>query len=219
MTRVIKSIFLAGTMSGLIATGALAADLPDNIAAPDLLPVPVTASAYDWTGAYVGLNIGGVFGGDFDNNIPVDLGGNSGLLLGGNIGYNHQIDKFVVGLEADVNYATPQGEVGTLDADLNLLGTATARLGYTPVDRLLTYVEGGYAFGVVEIAVPGLSDSNFHNGFAVGAGAEYAITDNILSGLEYNYVSLADQDFNVGAGINSAEFSGHTVKFNVKYKF
>lgn len=216
MTRVLKSVLLASTFSGLIATGALAADLPDNVVEP-LLPVP--ASAYDWSGAYLGLQIGGVFGGDFDNNAGLDLGGTSGLLLGGNIGYNHQIDKFVVGIEGDVNYATPQAEVGALDADLNLLGTATVRLGYTPIDRVLTYFEGGYAFGVVDIAVPGNSDSNFHNGFAVGGGVEYAITDNILSGLEYNYVSLQDNNFNVGGGITAAEFSGHTVKLNVKYKF
>jgi len=105
------------------------------------------------------------------------------------------------------------------DADLNLLGTVTARFGYTPVDRVLAYAEGGYAFGRTELAVPGASDRAFANGFAVGGGLEYAITNNVLSGVEYNYVDLSEENFNVGLGNTDVDFSGHVIKFNLKYKF
>jgi len=219
MKRILKSVLLASFASTLVATATMAADLPDEAAAPEIAPAPVSGTAYDWTGAYGGINLGLGFSGDFDNNFGADLDSSRGFIGGGVAGYNHQIDKFVLGIEADVNYSTLQAETGVTDADLNLLGTVTARFGYTPVDRVLAYAEGGYAFGRTELAVPGASDRAFANGFAVGGGLEYAITNNVLSGVEYNYVDLSEENFNVGIGNTEADFSGHVVKFNLKYKY
>lgn len=216
MKRILKSVFLASTASALIATTTLAADLPDEVVAPDFTPAPVQATDYDWSGAYVGINLGLGFGSEFDNNAGIDLDTDAALLAGGVVGYNHQINKFVVGVEGDLNYTRLDALGGGIDADLNFLGTFTARAGYTPIDRVLTYVEGGYAFGQVDAVTAAGSDESINSGFVLGAGAEYAITDNILSGVEYNYVDLAEQDL---PGGTNAEFIGHLVKFNLKYKF
>ncbi len=219
MNKIKLSIATITLSLPLAASTAMAADLPEEIAPPPAPTAPVEAQDYDWSGAYLGANLGLGFRGDFDNDANLDLDTGFGFIGGGVAGYNHQINKFVVGVETDVNYTTLGADAGTLEADLNLLGSATARIGYTPVDRVLTYFEGGYAFGLSDVTTPTGSDDNFHNGYVVGAGAEYAITDNILSGVEYNYTDLADASVQTGATTTNTDFSGHSVKFNMKYKF
>lgn len=216
MNTVRKTIFLASLVSFAAITTANAADLPDELT--QINPEQVTATAYDWGGVYVGANLGFSFEGDFDNNFGANLSQDIGFLGGGVIGYNHQIDKFVIGLEADLNYLGGDADSAGFNAELDFLGTVTARVGYTPVDRVLTYIEGGYAFGQVDIETAGFSDDRINSGFVVGAGAEYAITDKIISGIEYNYVDLQDRAFALGGG-TSSDFSGHNIKFNLKYKF
>lgn len=218
MKIVLKSVLLAGVATSMLTATALAADLPDQALAPEPAPV-VQASDYDWSGAYVGANLGFGFSSDF-NSAGTSPNAGIGFLGGGVLGYNYQINKFVFGVEGDINYTNLDANVGPLQTELDFLGTITARAGYTPIDRLLTYVEGGYAFGRVEAEFGPASDSNLHSGYAVGAGAEYAITDNLITGVEYNYVNLQDQNFNLGAaGTPEADFTGNTVKFNLKYKF
>lgn len=215
-----RVIVLTGISAALIAGAAQAADLPDEVTPPPA-PAPVAQTAnYDWSGIYAGVNLGLGFSGDFNNDLAIPLNSETGLLAGGVLGYNRQIDKFVLGIEGDINYTSLDAFNGGLDTDLNFLGTITGRVGYTPVDRLLGYVEGGYALGQIEASSAAGSDRNFHNGYVLGAGAEYALTQNILSGVEYNYVDLQDQGFGLGAAAPAdIDFEGHTIKFNLKYKF
>lgn len=216
MKQILKTALLASAASALMATVTLAADLPEETVAPVLEPAPIQATDYDWSGAYVGINLGFGLSSDFDNNFGADSDADTAFIGGGVIGYNHQFNKVVLGLEADLNYTNLDANDVGFSSELDFLGTVTARVGFTPIDRVLTYVEGGYAFGEVDTTTPFGSDENIQSGFVVGTGAEYAITDNILSGLEYNYVDLNEQDFTAGA---ETDFSGHTVKFNLKYKF
>jgi outer membrane immunogenic protein len=88
-------------------------------------PPPAVAAVYNWTGFYIGVNVGGVWG-DYDvsatvppappNNInaaailAATTAGNggvsqSGFTGGGQVGYNWQFGKgLVLGVEADLNY-------------------------------------------------------------------------------------------------------------------
>ena len=218
MRRSLKSILLASAVSGLFITGALAADLPDGIS--DQAPAPaVKATDYNWSGVYVGGNLGLGLESDFTTSGGFPLEADTGFIGGGVIGYNYQYNKFVFGAEADINYTSLDASNGPVDADLNLLGSVTARLGYTPIERLLVYGEGGYGFGRVELSAATGSETNFHSGYVVGGGAEYAVTDHILTGVEYNYTDLQSEDFNLGGTSPSADYNGHAVKFNVKNKF
>ena len=105
-------------VTGLIAPSALAADIA--VKGP---PAPPPAPVYNWTGWYVGVNVGASFGNvKTDFNAPVtiflnasngpqgataDFAGSdtvypSGFMGGGQIGYNWQFSPiWVVGLEAD----------------------------------------------------------------------------------------------------------------------
>jgi outer membrane immunogenic protein len=86
--------------------------------------------------------------------------------------------------------------------------TVTGRLGYAFQPNWLGYVKGGFASARIETSgttfppQPPLllnwSTADWHNGYVVGAGAEYRVTKNFSLGLEYNYLSFDSKD-HVGA--------------------
>jgi outer membrane immunogenic protein len=74
-------------------------------------PLPM-AAVFSWTGFYIGGNVGGAWSrnnGDSDfgplfpciESLPGG-GDTSGVIGGGQIGYNWQVNQFVLGVEADV---------------------------------------------------------------------------------------------------------------------
>jgi outer membrane immunogenic protein len=135
-----------------------------------------------------------------------------GFVGGGQIGYNYQIGSFVVGLETDLHWADLGGDRGTAVASfvapptfvpagaaggLEWFGTVRARAGVA-FDRALVYATGGFAYG-------GADDNNGFNGFVndnddvrtgwvLGAGMEYAFTNNLTAGIEGLWVNLNGKD-------------------------
>src|SRR6185503_20735653 len=94
--------------------GAQATDLPMPYKArPIVEPAPVI---YNWTGFYVGVNLGGSWAsadddGTFSAVVPPctpivatssSSSSFSGIVGGAQIGYNWQLGHFVYGLEADI---------------------------------------------------------------------------------------------------------------------
>ena len=140
--------------------------------AAEMVPPP---AVYDWTGFYVGGNLGAAI-----NSSTVDQNVNSGDLGdigkelkdqiqdsqtvftgGGELGYNWQFNSWVLGAEADFNFTDFNDSshrhrdiagIGTVDSDLSLkadwFGTLRGRLGFA-VDNWLIYGTGGAAYGNV----------------------------------------------------------------------
>jgi outer membrane immunogenic protein len=132
---------------------------------------------------------------------PTTIGySQSGFIGGGQIGCNQQVGRFVVGIEADFDFAHISGS-GNVNTDvpplftpgafsasstLNWLDTVRARFGFTPVDRWLVYVTGGLAYGASNhtysfaFTNPPDNDASSSNvtdtkaGYVVGAGVEWA---------------------------------------------
>src|ERR1700685_2389105 len=113
MKRLLIGITAAAS---LIATGALAADLP--VKTYTKAPVYVDPG-FDWTGFYIGGNIGYSWGQSRDTStitIPgtvlftsTDKTSLNGIVGGGQIGYNWQMQRMVVGLEADIQGTDEKG--------------------------------------------------------------------------------------------------------------
>ena len=64
-------------------------------------------------------------------------------------------------------------------------------------DRFMPYITGGWAYGNVKSSIPAIgfsSDRSHTGGFAVGGGLEYAVTNNIIAGVEYLYVDLGEKN-------------------------
>ncbi|APF39093.1 porin family protein [Chelatococcus daeguensis] len=224
-----KKILLAGVAAaGLIASGAaaFAADLPSRNVAP-VAPAPVVP-IFTWTGFYVGVNAGYGWG-EFSKAAGFD--DPDGFVGGGQIGYNYQIGQFVVGLETDIQYADLKGKtaattfangnIGTGRGEVEYFGTVRARVG-AAFDRALIYVTGGLAYGETKFsgidATAGLafSKSETNVGWTLGAGLEYAFTNNITAKAEYLYVDLGDNRY---YGANKAETQFSVVRAGLNYKF
>ena len=175
-----------------------------------------------------------------------------GFIGGAQIGYNWQAGSFVYGLEADFQGADIKGSssfcdpVGgcanvltTASQKLEWLGTVRARFGWAAFDRTLLYVTGGLAVGnsklnanINEFAGAGRqfiasASSNARAGYTIGAGAEYAFTQNWSAKLEYLYYDLgsrtavAAQTNPLGGdfAVYRAKTDGHIVRVGLNYRF
>jgi outer membrane immunogenic protein len=213
----------------LSSTSASAADLWSNQTSPTnafASPVSVT----QWSGFYAGVN--GGFGWGTTENSPAFAGGDednnsSGWLLGGQIGYNMDMGGFVVGGEADLQWASigyeddaPGG--GDFDATTDLFGTIRARAG-VPIGQVMPYATLGLAYGrgsaTVEDGVSTTQRAN-HFGWTAGVGLEAMATSNLSLRAEYLYVDLGEQEYN-GLGIGDRDIAQRfgVIRAGVNYKF
>jgi outer membrane immunogenic protein len=195
----------------LSAGSALAADLPSRKGPPEYVPPPPPM----WTGFYAGLNAGWSWGnsdqvssqtysGTVDHEGASHGGASalsgtgvasapmSGVIGGGQIGYDHQFsNNFVLGIEADIQGAGLQGNgyfVGAGSANYGLnndtvltgvqtqrtldwLGTVRPRIGYLATPNLLIYGTGGLAYGGVT------ADTHIAGGWSGGFGTGAPVTN------------------------------------------
>ena len=207
-----KSIF-AGALATLVAGAAYAADLPRR----SMSPAPYfAAKSFSWTGVYAGLNAGYDFG-NTSNSARGVIGSVRGGSLGGTVGYNQQIQNFVIGAEGDLAAANVQGSTGSNSAKVNSIGTLRARAGFA-ADRALVYATGGYAGGQTKVTTGAASGSKWLNGYAIGGGLEYAFTDNISAKAEYLYTDLQPKNYGLGS-VGSAGVKLNQIRTGVNYKF
>ncbi|MBO0902759.1 outer membrane protein [Jiella sonneratiae] len=132
----------------------------------------------------------------------------------------------------------------TDDLDMNVLATVRGRLGYA-MDRLLVYGTGGLAWSDATVRrnldwsfadgcppVGGglqrchVGEEDFDIGYTVGAGLEYAFTENFTAKVEYQYIDFGDEPFRtVNANIpnqpldHEVSLDIHTIRVGLNYKF
>jgi outer membrane immunogenic protein len=189
--------FLIGALLAAAATSAVAADLP----APSSAPAPVYAQPqFSWTGVYFGVNAGLGWAGTNNGS----FGGLSGGEFGGTVGANYQMGPLVFGVEGDWDWASISHTQGQFlvsnHLNINEILTARARLGFA-LDRALIFVTGGYGgvdtnatFSTV-LGGWGGSQNQWVSGGAIGAGVEYAFTNNITAKAEYLYLPLSSTTY------------------------
>jgi len=208
---------------------ALAADMATK--AP---PIAAPSPAYNWTGFYVGVNLGGTWA----DNDSTYVGGTVGypiaphtvdlqsasVIGGGQIGANWQTGMFVLGAEADIDgrylnasasgILTPTGSIlDQVTQTENWIGTVRGRVGLAQ-GRALFYATGGLAYGDIEHTYTktypaagltfGASDSAVGTGWTVGGGIEYAIWNNVTVGVEYLHVDLGTTTLSVATTVAAA---------------
>ena len=182
---------------------AAAADLPTSKGAP-VAPVRY-APVFTWTGFYLGLNAGVGWGSSRSIIITgptaasggvVSAGNNGQFVGGGQAGYNYQTGAWVFGVETDIQYVSTNkraswgqytwwGNTGSNNG--GYLGTVRGRVGYA-FDRTLIYLTGGLAYGGLNSnPITGNTTSNV--GWTIGAGLEYAFTQNWTAKIEGLYLS------------------------------
>jgi len=179
------------------------------------------APPFDWRGFYAGAHAGAGLGlvdiaDPFGPSIFGDTVRTPGPLAGAQAGYNWQYGAAVFGLEADASLADLYGTNTCLAysgfylssncrAHIDALGTLTGRLGFALPDdsRTLIYGKAGLAWEHIKtlaevnagLGYPGTSIDGFRWGWALGAGAERALTSRWSLKAEYDYLSFSGAGF------------------------
>ncbi len=221
-----KKLLLAATVATLSSTSVFAADL----AARHYTKAPAyVAPIYNWTGFYIGAQVGGAFQGSSGYNATTGVVGtrdDSSFIGGGVVGANYQFaPNWVVGLEGEFNglsnnrHSFTDG-VNAVSIKNDWLASVTGRLGYTWGPGMI-YAKGGVAFrdnGGVTSNVVALVDRN-DTGYTVGAGLEYMFAPAWSAKVEYQYYNF--DHTNVAFATNTASYRDdlHTVKAGINYHF
>jgi len=203
---------------------AQAADLPVPAGPP---PVNYYRPAlYDWTGLYLGGNIGAAFmresgsqwsGAPGGVSVPIvgSFSNNpAGALGGGQVGFHYEFAPWVVGIEGAWSGAVSMssttmvsaagGSNVTLTNNLFWLASVTGRVGYAH-DDLLFYVKGGGAWESVKylenlglFGATGTQQTitDTRSGWTAGAGIEYGLTENFSAKVEYDFYDFGTQNYN-----------------------
>jgi outer membrane immunogenic protein len=211
-------------MAGLASTSAYAADavFEEPPAPVAVIEVPI----FVWTGGYLGLQGGGLWS-DSDIDDP-DTGVFSdnfnGGLFGAYAGYNWQSGAWVFGVEGDINgvWNDETVSIGPFDVDVgsDYLASLRGRVGYA-FDRALIFATGGVAFtdaSAESDAFGGVSldaDDSL-TGWTIGAGGEYAFTDNWIGRLEYRYYDFSNGSLD---DLGDIDLGTNTLTAGVAYKF
>lgn len=221
-------------MKRLLAVAALT-----SLAAPTVANDLSTLDVYDWTGAYVGAQVGYDFGGTADYRF-FNLAASAynythnpnGILGGVFLGYNYHFSNgLMLGGEADMLLGNIRAsslaplDPGTMGAtSFDWTASVRARLGY-PIDRFMPYITGGVAYGRLNFEETGLFAGSADvglTGWTIGAGAEYAATDNLILRAEYRYTDFRNEPFRT-TGANPSDFdvdlNSHDIRFGISYKF
>lgn len=205
---------------------ASAADLPNRKSLPIAPPPP---PAFSWTGLYGGVNIGGGWSDNANQNVflPVfpfvaNESRLSGVLGGGQVGFNYQLaPMFVVGVETDFQGSSlnsNQGGLFAINRKLDWFGTVRGRGGLSLFDqRLLAYGTGGFAYGEVRRDLFG-DFKETKTGWTAGGGVEYApaFLPNVSAKIEYLYTDLRSTDGGFLFG-NNGRLKFHTVRAGLNY--
>jgi len=205
-----RNVLLSTIALAALTGSALAADLPSRKAAPAYV-APV--SAFSWTGFYVGIEGGADF---LSVNVPGVTNNPTAGLIGGVVGYNYEFpNRFVLGLEGDaggvLGAKTTRAGLPPFVTDASYFADIRGRVGYAIADRALLYVAGGVAFGDTKLGTV----SQGRVGYTVGAGLDYAFTNNFIGRVEYRYTDLGRQNL---AGANLSQTS-NAVLVGLLYKF
>jgi outer membrane immunogenic protein len=235
-----KKFLIAAAGLVAFAAPALAADMAP---APYTKAPPMVAPVYSWTGFYIGGNAGGDWGrsdtyspiaivgtgaaylpsvlADINNHAGQNVNG-SGFTGGAQAGYNWQVNRLVLGVEADINafrvsasnttsaYFTGFPGPGiaptyTNSMSTNWLFTGRGRLGFA-ANNWLFYGTGGVAvtdlsyqhtfvegtFAGTSLGTEASTVSTNKVGYTVGGGFEYGWTPNWSVKAEYLYLNFGN---------------------------
>jgi outer membrane immunogenic protein len=185
----------------------LAADLP---ARPEY-KVPVAAAVSQWTGCYVGGDIGAgwIF---MASGADANSESSSGMAAGGQFGCDYQAGTMVFGLRNQINWADLKSGTWINAGAFAGYSTSTAshwsdqftaRIGYAVQPNWLLYFELGAAWRNIDQQLfdwTGARVGQFsktRTGWTVGVGSEYKLTRNWSVFLEYKYADFGTNSANI----------------------
>jgi outer membrane immunogenic protein len=237
----------------LFSSATSAADLPaQTYPTPAAAPVLVPVVTYNWTGCHVGGHVGGVISEDRTTSASgssLDFS-SVGFVGGGQLGCDYQFaPSWLAGVEGRAAWSSLKNTHGAsvknritgivipsqFTVSNDFLASATARLGYSYsfADRWLVFARGGAAWTHEKIddaftTVAGIavdpSATSTRTGWTAGAGLEYALSQNWIATLEYDYYDFGSHGArltsnNASVTVNSLDDTIHEATIGVDYHF
>ncbi len=164
-----------------------------------------TTSLADFSGAYAGAAIAGVsseFELSFEDESSGDIPLQDGVGFSAFAGYQLQSGDLVYGGEIAVISASDIEFLDFVDIKFDTVATdIKGRLGYVFDDKIMAYGTAGYT----TLTVKAEGEEEDADGFIVGAGVDYLMTENIVIGAEFTnrQVDTSVEDIDVDLDVNS----------------
>jgi len=257
MKQLVRLTILFCTCAALALTAVAGPEpLPSGKEMKEVAPAPPPVC--NWAGFYIGVNVGGQWGHsedkDYEWNFGVPLGfdgpkpwgyDESGVVTGGQVGYNFQWNWIVLGIEAEGGYMKLEGdgvEPGSpgndtrAETDSDFFTTVRGRIGIA-FGHWLFYGTGGgigvnYEKEVIDDCDTGPCgggllrghDEDFTWGWTGGGGIEWMMDCHWTFRVEYLRYELDRETFH---GTDDSGFSykfdgdteGNIVRAALNYKF
>jgi len=175
--------------------------------------IAAPAFAQDSDSTFTGPRAEGIVGWDHVKDDSVYGASKDGVVYGGAIGYDYQIGRAVVGVEGEITGASTKdtasgvlvaGDSLRVKADRDLY--VGGRLGFVAAPRTLIYAKAGYTNAGFDThyTAPGTTPVDIHDkdkadGWRVGAGAEYQLSNRIYLKGEYRYSDYSSEDNGIDA--------------------
>lgn len=177
-----------------------------------------TPSVNIWQGVYGGLGFGGLF--DYHNisssGHSVGTLGTNGYTGSATAGYDYVLSNILLGAWLEGNLEEGKVNLGGVKVHADGSWAVGGRVGYVVAPNVLLYGKVGYTMGSYSSNVPYTNLNNL-NGITYGAGAEYAVTNNIFLRTEYRHDEYMPENMLLIAkdAINADRVTaGITYKFN-----
>ena len=201
---------MRGTTLAAVALAVLGAPVSAaDLRRTDLTITPLTAPTWDWTGCFVGGQVGGLWGqsdkwivrtpGGAHQNQSLGSHTIDGPIGGFQAGCDYAFAGVVTGVQVDFGGANAKGrhdsaqEFGVdYHSEVAWITSLTGRVG-KPFNRFLPYVKGGVAWERVRYSASTIVTGTAYKsketrpGWTVGLGGEYAISRTVSVFLEYDY--------------------------------
>ena len=197
----------------IIANALAASALASTPAAAETFNGPYAGVNAGWSRAEIDTNIDGAV--QVDEETTRDSAS-----LGVHAGYNHRAaDRIVIGAEGGFSINADDRLNGlsggaALEVDPRYSFDLAARAGYLISDKALVFARGGYANERIRTSVATdtdtLRNSTNVDGWSVGGGVEYALTDHISARAEYRYSDI---------GNNGGDYDRHQALVGLSYNF
>jgi len=192
-----------------------------SISAAALLTASPVQADPNWTGPYIGANLGfahsatdvdlshstgAIFYNDPFAPSSGSLSSDTGFAGGLELGYNHQFQNVVLGFAADVSwtdtdndgtFTTPLGSKWAINSSPDMFGTLRGKLGYLVRPSILLYATGGLAWGQFDV--------NQATTFVDGNGKQFDV-GGVTSG-SFNHIG-----YTVGGGLEYAINQNWSIK-------
>jgi outer membrane immunogenic protein len=189
------------------------------------------AEPFTWTGFYVGANVGYVWGEVEEPDLATVKIDPEGFFAGGQAGYDYQFDNNIVlgafvtapavfAEEKDALFGT------TIESDVNWAMAGGVRAGYA-FGNFLPYVMGGYIVGEGSATLTlgggaSFDDTQTHDGYLVGVGADYRISEMFDIGIAYTHTGMSTEEYDLTPAVAApldVGYDADAVTFKVDFRF